>query len=36
MEYLGVPVGPPRLPNGSLSQESKRALYGQLESYRLV
>jgi N-acetylneuraminate lyase len=30
MEHLGVPVGPPRLPNGSLSPKQKHSLYEQL------
>lgn len=35
MEYLGVPVGPPRLPNGSLSEAQKQTLYGELEKCEL-
>lgn len=30
MEYLGVAVGPPRLPNGSLSDDQKQSLYQSL------
>ena len=30
MEYLGIPVGPPRLPNGSLSDDQKQSLYQRL------
>lgn len=32
MEMLGVPVGPPRLPNSALEPSQKRVLQGELES----
>ena len=35
MEYLGIPVGPPRLPNGSLTTEQQRELYTLLDSFHL-
>jgi len=31
MERLGVPVGPPRLPNSSLTSEQRQQLYSRLE-----
>lgn len=33
MEYLGVPVGPPRLPNGSLTQAQKQSLYEEIAEW---
>jgi N-acetylneuraminate lyase len=33
MEYLGVPVGPPRLPNGSLTQTQKHSLYNEIAQW---
>lgn len=35
MEHLGVPVGPPRLPNGSLTESQKESLYRQLDPWDL-
>lgn len=35
MEYLGIPVGPPRLPNGSLTTEQQRELYSRLDAFHL-
>lgn len=35
MEYLGIPVGPPRLPNASLSQAQHRELHQRLEPFDL-
>jgi N-acetylneuraminate lyase len=35
MEYLGVPVGPPRLPNTSLSQSQTQELHQRLEPFHL-
>lgn len=35
MEYLGIPVGPPRLPNSSLTPEQQRELYSRLDSIEL-
>ena len=35
MEYLGVPVGPPRLPNGSLTQAQKHSLYDEVAKWNL-
>lgn len=35
MEFLGVPVGPPRLPNGSLSEAQKQTLYSELAKWDL-
>lgn len=35
MEYLGVPVGPPRLPNTSLSQSQTQELHQRLELFHL-
>ena len=32
MEMLGVPVGPPRLPNGRLDERQVAALRGELET----
>lgn len=35
MEYLGVPVGPPRLPNASLNAQQKDSLYEALSGFEL-
>lgn len=35
MEYLGVPVGPPRLPNTSLSQAQHQELHQRLDPFNL-
>jgi hypothetical protein len=35
MEHLGVPVGPPRLPNGSLSAKQKHSLYENIAQWNL-
>jgi N-acetylneuraminate lyase len=35
MEYRGIPVGPPRLPNSPLTPEQQRELYSRLDSIEL-